>query len=159
MGAGTKFQPISVPPEDAQFIESRKFQIRRGRPHLRGAAAHAGDTEKSTSWGTGIEQQSIGFVVYTLRPWLIRFEQRLSRLLPNPQYAKFTVEGLLRGDSLSGRPSTRQMWNIGACRRTTSAARGPAAGRRRRRPLPPAEHGRARPARPPATAYRGAPDA
>jgi phage portal protein BeeE len=58
------------------------------------------DVEKSTSWGSGIEQQGIGFVVYTLRPWLTRIEQRLSRLLrPAPVNARYDVEGLLRGDT------------------------------------------------------------
>jgi HK97 family phage portal protein len=114
LGAGTKFQPISFPPEDVQFIESRKFQIAE-IARMFGVPPHMlMDTEKSTSWGTGIEQQSIGFVVYTLRPWLARFEHRLSRLLPNPQYAKFTVEGLLRGDSAQRAAFYTSMWNIGA---------------------------------------------
>lgn len=101
LGGGVKYQPVSVPPADAQFIESRRFQVSE-IARIFGVPPHLlMDTEKSTSWGTGIEQQSIGFVVYTLRPWLIRVEQRLSKLLPSPQYVKFTVEGLLRGDTKS----------------------------------------------------------
>lgn len=101
IGGGTKFIPISIPPQDAQFLESRRFQVAE-IARMFGVPPHLlMDTERSTSWGTGIEEQSTGFVVYTLRPWLIRFEQRLSRLLPSPQYAKFTVEGLLRGDTKS----------------------------------------------------------
>ena len=50
--------------------------------------------------GTGIEQQGIGFVVYTLRPWLTRVEQRVSQMVrPESVYARYSVEGLLRGDS------------------------------------------------------------
>lgn len=99
LGSGTNFTPISVNPSDAQFIETQKFSVAQ-IARIFGVPPHLlMDTEKSTSWGTGIEQQSIGFVTYTLRPWLIRVEQRLSRLLPQPQYVKFAVEGLLRGDT------------------------------------------------------------
>jgi hypothetical protein len=54
--------------------------------------------EKETSWGTGIEQQSIGFVTYTLRPWLNCIEQVFSDLLPGGQFVRFDVNALLRGD-------------------------------------------------------------
>lgn len=100
LDAGAKFQQLTIPPGDAQFIESRRFQIGEVA-RIFGVPPHMlMDTEKSTSWGTGIEQQGIGFVVYTLRPWLTRVEQRLTRLLrPQPVYAKYSVEGLLRGDT------------------------------------------------------------
>lgn len=99
LGAGTSFQPISISPVDAQLVESQRFSVAQVA-RIFGVPPHLlMDTEKSTSWGTGIEQQSIGFVTYTLRPWLIRLEQRLSRLLPSPQYVKFSVEGLLRADT------------------------------------------------------------
>jgi HK97 family phage portal protein len=99
---GATFQQLTIPPGDAQFIESRRFQISEVA-RMFGVPPHMlMDTEKSTSWGSGIEQQGIGFVVYTLRPWLTRTEQRISRLLkPEPVYAKFSVEGLLRGDTKS----------------------------------------------------------
>ncbi|WP_156362532.1 phage portal protein, partial [Xylophilus sp. Leaf220] len=63
-----------------------------------------GHTEKSTSWGTGIEQQMIGFLTFTLGPWLRRIEQAIAKDLLTPgertrYYAKFAVEGLLRADS------------------------------------------------------------
>ena len=54
--------------------------------------------DKSTSWGTGIEQQSIGFVTYTLKPWLDRIEGYLNRISPRGQFTKFNVDALLRGD-------------------------------------------------------------
>lgn len=103
---GMEWQQIGIPPEDAQFLETRRFQVAeiarwfRVPPHL------VGDVERSTSWGTGIEQQSIGFVVYTLRPWLVRFEQAIKRdLLTATQrerwFAEFLVDGLLRGDALT----------------------------------------------------------
>jgi HK97 family phage portal protein len=112
---GAKFQQLTIPPEDAQFIESRRFQISEVA-RIFGVPPHMlMETDKSTSWGTGIEQQGIGFVVYTLRPWLTRFEQRISRILtPTATFASFTVEGLLRGDSTQRAAFYTSMWNIGA---------------------------------------------
>ncbi len=114
LDAGLKWQALSIPPEDAQFIESRRFQVEEIArmfgvpPHMLAA------TDKSTSWGTGIEQQSLAFVIYTLRPWLIRVEQRVSRLLkPHNAYARYAVEGLLRGDSQTRAEFYKAMWEIG----------------------------------------------
>lgn len=96
---GLKWQPISIMPDESQFLQTRQFQ--RGEIAMMfGVPPHMiGDTEKSTSWGTGIEQQSIGFVRYTLRPWLVCIEQALSALLPRGQYVRFNAEALLRGDT------------------------------------------------------------
>jgi HK97 family phage portal protein len=115
VGSGAKFEQLSIPPVDAQFIESRRFQITE-IARIFGVPPHMlGETEKATSWGTGIEQQNIGFVTYTLRPWLSRVEQRLSRVLaPGPVYARFSVEGLLRGDSSQRAAFYRQLWEVGA---------------------------------------------
>ncbi len=96
---GTTFKPISMPPDEAQFLQSRRWQtVEIARwfgipPHL------VGDVEKSTSWGTGIEQQNVGFVTYTLRGWLTRIEQRITREIvePKTQYAEFLIDGLMRG--------------------------------------------------------------
>ncbi|AGL19507.1 phage portal protein [Actinoplanes sp. N902-109] len=111
---GAKFQQLSIPPEDAQFIESRTFQIDEVA-RMFGLPPHMlAQTEKSTSWGTGIEQQGIGFVIYTLRPWLTRMEQRVSRLLrPEAVYARYGVEGLLRGDTQQRAEFYRKLWEIG----------------------------------------------
>lgn len=112
---GAKFQPMSMPPEDAQFIESRRFQIAEVA-RMFGVPPHMlFETDRSTSWGTGIEQQGIGFVVYGLRPLLTRIEQRISKLIqPEPVYARFSVEGLLRGDSAARAAFYTSMWNLGA---------------------------------------------
>jgi hypothetical protein len=60
-----------------------------------------GIVDKSTSWGTGIEQQTIGFVQYTLMPWLVRFEQAMEdSLLPPALEVKWVLNGLLRGDTV-----------------------------------------------------------
>lgn len=101
MDAGTKFQPLSISPEDAQFLQTRRWQtIEVAR--LYGIPPHLlGDVERSTSWGTGIEQQNIGLVMYTVRSWLHRIEQRVSLevVQPSTQLARFNVNALLRGDA------------------------------------------------------------
>lgn len=115
LDSGAKFHQLTIPPVEAQFLESRKFQVSE-IARMFGVPPHMlMDTEKSTSWGTGIEQQSIGFVVYTLRPWLTRIEQRVTRILrPEPVYARFSVEGLLRGDSKQRGQFYQLMWGLGA---------------------------------------------
>ena len=114
LDAGAKFQQMSVPPGDAQFLESRQFQVTEVArwygipPHM------LMQTEKSTSWGTGIEQQGLGFVTYTLGPWLRRVEQRLTKMLrPGTVYARYNVQGLLRGDSKAEAEYATAMHGIG----------------------------------------------
>ena len=98
---GMKYQQIGIPPEEAQFLETRKFQVNeiarlyRIPPHM------VGDLDKSSF--SNIEQQSLEFVKYTLDPWVIRWEQSLQRslLLPGEKgkyFIKLNVDGLLRGD-------------------------------------------------------------
>ena len=98
---GVKYQQIAIPPEEAQFLETRKFQIDeiarlyRVPPHM------IGDLKKSSF--NNIEQQSLEFVKYTLNPWVVRWEQALQKaLLSNRErkdyFIRFNVDGLLRGD-------------------------------------------------------------
>lgn len=99
---GGKVEPISLTAEDSQLLETRKFQVIEIARAF-GVPPHMiGETSASTSWGSGIEQMSIGFVRYTLGPHLRRIEQELNRKLW-PQSPKFFVEfnrdGLLAGDS------------------------------------------------------------
>lgn len=98
LGGGLEWQQISITPEESQFLQTRQHQVREIAMWFRIPPHMISDTEASTSWGTGIEQQSIGFVTYTLRPWLECIEQMLTMLLPNGQFAKFDVDALLRGD-------------------------------------------------------------
>ena len=98
---GLKFTPIGIAPEQAQFLETRKFQINEIARIFRVPPHMVGDLEKSSF--SNIEQQSLEFVKYTLDPWVIRWEQSIQRSLFNaeekPQYfVKFNLEGLLRGD-------------------------------------------------------------
>jgi len=98
---GMKYTPISISPEQAQFLETRKFQINEIARIFRVPPHMVGDLEKSSF--SNIEQQSLEFVKYTLDPWVIRWEQSIMRSLLTPEekktyYVKFNLEGLLRGD-------------------------------------------------------------
>jgi len=98
---GMDYARIAMTAEDAQWIESRKFS-RSDIAMFFGVPPHkTGDTEKSTSWGTGIEQQSIGFVAYTLEDHLTMWEEALDRDLIGADdllYARFNRAALVKGD-------------------------------------------------------------
>lgn len=103
---GVSWKAVGIPPQDAQFLESRKHQRSEIAAWFRVPPHMIGDVEKSTSWGTGIEQQGIGFVTYTLSTRLKRIEQATNQsLLPETDwtryFSEFIVDGLLRGDSAS----------------------------------------------------------
>lgn len=96
---GATWAAISVTPEQAQFLETRRFQVEE-IARLYGIPPHmVGSVERTTSWGSGIEEQSLGFLRFTLLPWIVRIEQAMSQLLPRGQYVKLNQRGLLRGDS------------------------------------------------------------
>lgn len=98
---GMKFQSIGIPPEQAQFLETRKFQLNEIARIFRIPPHMIGDLEKSSF--SNIEQQSLEFVMYTLDPWVVRWEQAIKRALfseseKQQYFVKFNVDGLLRGD-------------------------------------------------------------
>ena len=102
--AGMDVDTIGINPNDAQLLESRAFSVEEVCRWFRVPPFMVGHSEKSTSWGTGIEQQMIGFLTFTLGPWLKRIEQAISKDLLTPAdrsrfYPRFNVEGLLRSDS------------------------------------------------------------
>ena len=111
---GMKYTPIAIAPEQAQFLETRKFQINEIARIFRVPPHMLADLEKSSF--SNIEQQSLEFVKYTLDPWVIRWEQSIQRTLLTPAekkdyFVKFNVEGLLRGDyqsRMSGYATARQ---------------------------------------------------
>jgi HK97 family phage portal protein len=105
-GGDTEWKSVSFEPEATQLIQSRGFQVEE-ICRIYGVPPHmVASVERSTSWGTGIEQQGIQWVTYSLRPWLERIEQAINPLLARPSglpadadvFCKFNVEGLLRGD-------------------------------------------------------------
>jgi len=116
---GMKFHEVGLPPGDSQFLQTREFQtteiarLYRIPPHL------IQQTERQTSWGTGIEQMNIGFVTYTLLPWITRWEQAIWRdvMLPGDRqavYVRFLTDALLRGDTQSRYQAyaTARQWGL-----------------------------------------------
>ena len=111
---GMKYTPISIAPEQAQFLETRKFQINEIARIFRVPPHMVGDLEKSSF--SNIEQQSLEFVKYTLDPWVVRWEQSIQRALLTSEekkqyFVKFNLEGLLRGDyqsRMNGYATARQ---------------------------------------------------
>lgn len=109
LGHGTTFQPIASNPHDAQLLDERKFtgaqiaQLFGVPPHL------IGEVDRSTSWGTGIEEQTRGFLTFTLQYHINRFEQAINYALLNRyrtrQYVKFDMSGLLR-------PNTKDLMDV-----------------------------------------------
>lgn len=111
---GMKYQQIGIPPEEAQFLETRKFQLNEIARMYRVPPHMIGDLDKSSF--SNIEKQSLEFVKYTLDPWVIRWEQSLQKALLLPQekkeyFIKLNVDGLLRGDyqsRMTGYATARQ---------------------------------------------------
>ena len=111
---GLKYTPISISPNEAQFLETRKFQIDEIARIFRVPPHMVGDLEKSSF--SNIEQQSLEFVKYTLEPWIVRWEQSIFRSLlsrndKSSYFVKFNVDGLLRGDyqsRMNGYATARQ---------------------------------------------------
>jgi HK97 family phage portal protein len=113
LSGGLEYKPITITPEESQFLGTREFTTKE-MAMLVGVPPHMiGDVERSTSWGTGIEQQSIGFVTYNLRAWLVRIEEAVTGLLPRGQFVKFNVNALLRGDTKSRYEAYTQARNAG----------------------------------------------
>ena len=98
---GVEYETISIPPDDAQFLDTRKFQIAEIARIFRVPLHLLNDLDRATF--NNITQLSLEFVMYTLTPWLVRFEQNLNKALftsaeRGKYFVKFSVEGLLRGD-------------------------------------------------------------
>lgn len=102
---GLKFHQVTIPPEEAQFLETRKFQVSEIARIFRIPPHMLGDLERATF--SNVEQQSIDFVVHTIRSWLVRWEQAIrSKFFTVSErrqgvFAEFLVDGLLRGDTQS----------------------------------------------------------
>lgn len=99
---GVTWQTLTVPNDDAQFLESRKFQVTEIARIFRVPPHMIGDLDRATF--SNIEQQAIEFVTYSLQPWLTRLEQRINaEVFDAPQdeglFCEFLVDGLLRGDT------------------------------------------------------------
>jgi len=103
LDSGAKYEALTLPPADAQYIEIRRFSIAE-IARLYGIPPHLlADVERSTSWGSGIETQNMQMLTFTLDPWLTRIEQRIKKsgLLMGTQadYVRFSRAALLRADT------------------------------------------------------------
>jgi len=102
---GTEWKQLTINPEDAQMLQSRAFSVEEICRFFGVPPYMVGHTQTSTSWGTGLEQQTLGFQKFTLRRRLKRIEQALEKQLLTPEdrsrgvVIEFALEGLLRGDS------------------------------------------------------------
>ena len=116
---GVDFSPVSMTNSDAQYLETMRFQVEQIARIFRVPLFMIQSTEKNTSWGSGIEQMALGFVRFTLLPWIKRWEDAIYKDLisefdtNNKYFVKFNVEGLERG-SISARATAYQQFvNMG----------------------------------------------
>lgn len=99
---GLKWHQVGLSNADAQYLQTRAFQIEEIARMFGVPLFLLGLTEKSTTWGSGVEQIGIGFVKYTLMPWLKLWREAISRDLisePDAYYAEISAAGLMEGDS------------------------------------------------------------
>lgn len=116
LDSGLKFEPMSMPNTDAQVLETRTFGVTELSRFFGVPPFLMFEMQKSTSWGTGLEQQATGFVVFDLHPnWLAPTEGRITKeLTPPGTTARYDVSGIMRGDSKSRSQFYTAMWNVGA---------------------------------------------
>ena len=108
LNAGVTFERVGLPPQDAQFIENQRFNIAEIARIYNIPLFLLNETEKSTTWGSGLEEINAAFVAYTLAPYLVQREQEYTRKLfgsaiegvRRDYFPEFCVEGLLRGKLL-----------------------------------------------------------
>jgi len=114
---GLSAKQLTIPPEQAQFLQTRKFQVNEIARWFNIPPHMVGDLEKSSN--NNIEQQSTEFVQFSVVPWLNRIEQEFTRKLlweeeKPDHFTAFNVEGLLRGDVKARAEFYRVMHSIGA---------------------------------------------
>jgi HK97 family phage portal protein len=115
LDSGAKFQSLTMPNDDAQLLESRDFQVTEAARFFGIPPYLMYQTDKTTSWGSGLEQQARGFNQFDLHPnWLAPAEQRITKeLLPAGQTARYDIDRLLRGDSIARAEYYRVMFEMG----------------------------------------------
>ena len=101
LAEGMKWHQVGMTSEDAQFLETRQFQVADIARWFRVPLHMIQEVSKETSWGSGIEQLEIAFIIYTMLPWAVRWEQAISRDLiiqTDKYYAEFMFDALMRAD-------------------------------------------------------------
>ncbi|HEJ4173245.1 TPA: phage portal protein [Pseudomonas aeruginosa] len=125
---GMDAKTIGINPKDAQLLESRAFSVEEVCRWFRVQPFMVGQSEKSTTWGTGLEQQMIGFLTFTILPWLTRIAQSICKDLLSPidqktVYAEHSIEGVLRADSAGRAAFLSTMVNNGIMTRDEARAK------------------------------------
>jgi HK97 family phage portal protein len=118
LDGGSTYQSIGLPKDVSQTLETRMFQKQEMAMFYGIPPFMIGDTEKSTSWGTGIEQQTIGFITFSMLYWFTIWEEQLSASLLSPDereeyYFEFNADALMRGDSSAKSAYYKNLWQIG----------------------------------------------
>jgi HK97 family phage portal protein len=116
LDSGAKFQSLTMPNDDAEMLATREFQVQEISRYFGIPGFLLGGSQGRTpSAGAGLEQESLGWVIYDLHPtWLAPMEQRITKeLVSNSMYAKYRLEGLLRGDSQARAAFYTALWGIG----------------------------------------------
>jgi HK97 family phage portal protein len=116
---GMDWKQIGISPKDAQWIEGRAFQIDEIARIFQIPAHMLAATEKSSSWGTGIEQQELAFTTHTMGYWFTLWEQVIERDLMSSKerqqyFAEFIVDALMRGDSAARGAFYQRLWQMAA---------------------------------------------
>lgn len=113
---GMKFERVGLPPEDAQYLETRRFDVSEIARIFNVPLFMLQDHEKQTSWGSGIEEQKDGFVTFTLRPYVVQWEQEINKKLffSGSRFAEFVLEGLLRGKISDRVEAYKKLWELGS---------------------------------------------
>lgn len=115
---GVDVKSLGIKPSDAQLLESRAYSVETICRWFRVPPSMVGHSERANGWGSSLEQQVLGFLTFTLTPWLTRIEQAISQGLLEPgervrYYAKFDIEQLLRADSKARAEYYQSMVNSG----------------------------------------------
>ena len=115
---GMTYQRIGIPPEEAQFLETQKFTVSQIARIYNVPMHMLQEHEKSTSWGSGIEEMVLGFIKFTMQPWFVNWEQEINHEIFDARergqyYAEFVVEGLLRGDSKARAEFYSKLFQVG----------------------------------------------
>jgi HK97 family phage portal protein len=113
-GADWEYKPISVPPEEAQFVQTMKMTTNHVASIYGIPPEMIGGESGSSMTYANVEQQQINFVMFTLRPWLVTLERAFSALLPDRQYVKFNADALIRADLMTRWQVNQIRVNLGA---------------------------------------------
>jgi HK97 family phage portal protein len=114
LGGGLRYEAVQLSPEASQFLATQEL-TRADIAGFYGVPPHMiGDLERSTSWGTGIEEQTLGFLTYTLGPWIRRLEDAWRAVLGGKLYARYNTNAILRNRALDRATFYRTMREVGA---------------------------------------------